>query len=79
MDLQSTLSKTDTFGTGTKCPFLERCPSYRESNKENKEKQGPTLGVRLIEVSVKRDSTVFYPCYRSRYLLLTDSASKVYR
>ena len=31
-------SKTDTFGTGTKCPF------YR--------------GVRLIEVSVKRESTV---------------------
>ena len=42
---------------------LERCPSYRESNKTSKERQGPTLsvrftGVRLIEVSVKRVSTV---------------------
>ena len=37
---------------------LERCPSYRESNKRSKERQGPTLGVRLIEVSVKRESTV---------------------
>ena len=37
---------------------LERCPSYRESNKGSKERQGPTLGVRLIEVSVKRESTV---------------------
>ena len=51
--IQSTLSKTDTFGTGTKCP------SYRESNKRSKERQGPTLGVRFIEVSVKRESTVF--------------------
>ena len=31
---------------------LERSPSYRESNKESKEKQGPTLGVRFTEVSV---------------------------
>ena len=45
---------------------LERCPSYRESNKGSKERQGPTLGVRftevsacLIEVSVKRESTVY--------------------
>ena len=43
---------------------LERCPSYRESNKGSNERQGPTLGVlfmegvRLIEVSVKRESTV---------------------
>ena len=41
--------------------FLERCPSYRESNKRSKERQGPTLGVRftgvhLTEVSVKRES-----------------------
>ena len=50
--IQSTLSKTDTFGTGTSCP------SYRESNGGSKERQGPTLGVRLIEVSVKRESTV---------------------
>ena len=43
---------------------LERCPSYKESNKRSKERQGPTLGVRftgvsLIEVSVKRESTVY--------------------
>ena len=40
--------------------ILERCPSYKESNKRSKERQGPTLGVRLIEVSVKRESTVCY-------------------
>ena len=42
---------------------LERCPSYRESNKRSKERQGPTLTVRLtvrlIELSVKRESTVY--------------------
>ena len=45
---------------------LERSPSYKESNKGSKERQGPTLGVRFtevsflyIEVSVKRESTVF--------------------
>ena len=38
---------------------LDRCPSYKESNKGNKQRQGPTLGVRLIEVSVKRGSTIF--------------------
>ena len=37
---------------------LESCPSYREPNKGSKEMQGPTLGVHLIEVSVKRESTV---------------------
>ena len=37
---------------------LERCPSYKESNKGNKQRQEPTLGVRLIEVSIKRESTV---------------------
>ena len=33
---------------------LQRCPSYRESNKGSKERQGPTLDVRFTEVSVKR-------------------------
>ena len=47
LGLQSTLSKKDTFGS-----LLERCPSYRESNKRSKEKQGPTLGVHFTEVSV---------------------------
>ena len=37
---------------------LERRPSYRESNKGSKERQGPTLGVRFTEVSVRRESTV---------------------
>ena len=31
---------------------LPRCPSYRELNKGSQERQGPTLGVRLTEVSV---------------------------
>ena len=31
---------------------LERCPSYRESNKESKEREGSTLSVRFAEVSV---------------------------
>ena len=38
--------------------ILERCPSYRESNKGSKERQGPTQGVRFREVSVKRESTI---------------------
>ena len=52
--IQSTLSKMDTFGTGTKCP------SHSESNKGSKERQGPTLSVHFTEVSVKRESTVMY-------------------
>ena len=39
---------------------LERCRSYREPNKGSKEWQGPALGVRYTEVSVKRESTVLY-------------------
>ena len=31
---------------------LERCPSYRKSNRASKERQGPTRGVRFTEVSV---------------------------
>ena len=38
--------------------FLQRCPSYRESNKGSKERQGSTLGVRfrgvrLIQSQIK--------------------------
>ena len=45
--MQSTVSKTCTFGTSTKCP------SYRESNIGSKERQGPiTVCVRFTEVSV---------------------------
>ena len=43
----------------------ERCPSYKESNKGNKQRQGPTLGVRFTEVSVKRESTVLLKCKNS--------------
>ena len=32
--------------------ILQRCPSYRESNKGNKERQGPSLDVLFTEVSV---------------------------
>ena len=45
--IKSTLSESDTFGTG-----LERCPSYRKSNRRSKERKGPTLGVRFTEVSI---------------------------
>ena len=45
---------------------LERCPSYKELNKGSKQRQEPAQsrcpfyrGVRLIEVSVKRESTVY--------------------
>ena len=55
--IQSTLSKSDTFGAGTKCPS-KRDVCLIESHKRSKERQGPTLGVRLIEVSIKRESTV---------------------
>ena len=42
---------------------LERCPSCTESSKGNKERQGPFLGVRFIEMSVKGESTVqFFFC-----------------
>ena len=29
--------------------FLERCTSYKESNKGSKETQGPTLGVKAVQ------------------------------
>ena len=48
---QSTLSKTGTFGTGSKCPSL-RDVHLIESNKRSKERQGATLSVRFTEVSV---------------------------
>ena len=42
---------------------LERCPSCTESSKGNKERQGPFLGVRFIEMSVKGEATVqFFFC-----------------
>jgi len=31
---------------------LQRCPSYGESNKGSKERQGPTLGVHFTEESI---------------------------
>ena len=40
---------------------LKRCPSYREFNysKMTEKWQGPTQGVRLREVSVERELTVY--------------------
>ena len=54
---------------------LERCPSYKESNKGNKQRQGPTLGARFTEVSVKKESTVvqFTPVLRNLHSLLVQS------
>ena len=49
---------------------LERCPSYNESNKGNKQRQGPTLSVRFTEVSVKRESTVLRHCETVKYMYL---------
>ena len=54
--------------TVLKCPLsvLERCPFYREFSysKMTEKRPGPTQGVglkevRLIEVSVKRELTIF--------------------
>ena len=50
---------------------LERCLSCRESNKGSKEREGPTVGVCLIEVFVKSESTVAW------VLRLTQSVSGV--
>ena len=50
---------------------LQRCLSCRESNKGSKETQGPTVGVCLIGVFVKSESTVAW------VLRLTQSVSGV--
>ena len=42
--------------TGTKCA-AKRDVRLIESSKGSEERQGPTLGVRSTEVSVKREST----------------------
>ncbi len=41
---------------------LDRCPSYREFSysKMTEKRQRPSVGVRLIEVSVKREVTVSF-------------------
>ena len=60
---------------------LERCPSYRESNKGSKERQGPTLSVRFTEVSfLKRcplrervDCTQFLSLTLLNLMLLSDA------
>ena len=68
----SQLSKTDTVGA-----VLERCLSFRESNKGSKEKKGPTLGVRFIEVSsytevsVKKESTLLISLTCFKYCINT--------
>ena len=56
---------------------LGRCPSFRESNKGSKEKKGPTLGVRFIEVSpytevsVKKESTLLISLSCLKYCINT--------
>ena len=59
-----------------------RCPSYRESSKGSKERHGQTRGVCLIEVSVKRESTVDQnrtgpPCISISKTLKTESIRKL--
>ena len=46
-----TLPKTATIGTSADVSVLGRSPSYRESTKKNKERQGPTLGIHFTEMS----------------------------
>ena len=64
--VQSTVSKTDTFRTGTMCLSKMNVFFTRGSNKGSKERQGPTLCVSVLlrclyyEVSVKRVSTVIF-------------------
>ena len=60
----------DSFGAGTiSVSILERCLSYRESNKEGKEWRGPTLGVRLIEVDVRVSRLYFHLPLQTSLLL----------
>ena len=59
--------------TISKCPmtFLERCSSYKELSysKMTEKRQGPTQGVRLMDVSVKRELTVFLFVQRDVFVL----------
>ena len=57
--LQSTLSKIDTFGTGTKCLSKRECPCYRESNKGSKDRQGPTQVSFLMRLPL-REGLLYY-------------------
>ena len=52
LGIRSTLSKTDTFGTGTKCPSQREFRLIEHQLKEAKKRQGSTLDVR------KKESTV---------------------
>ena len=64
INIQPTLSlKRKSLGPAlTGSVRLRESLSYRESNEESKERQGPTLSIRLIEVFVKRGSTVHSEC-----------------
>ena len=57
--LQSTLSKIDTFGTGTKCLSKRECPCYRKSNKGSKDRQGPTQVSLLLGLPL-REGQLYY-------------------
>ena len=50
---------------GDVCTQATSYRDHRESNKGSKERQGPILGVRFTEVSVKRESTELIVLYCS--------------
>ena len=52
IEVQSALSKSDTFFATSTVSVLERCPSYGVSTKRCKERQAPNLGVCFSKVSV---------------------------
>ena len=62
--MQSTLTKPHTVGSGSICPSyrgfcLIEIFGYSEMMTKKAKQQGQTPGVRLVEVSVKRELTVF--------------------
>ena len=50
--IESQIKGVKKGGDQLEVSILQRCPSYGESNKGSKERQGPTLGVPFTEVSV---------------------------
>ena len=57
----------DTCMANTMCPSLVRCLLYWESTTRSKERQGLTLGVHLIQLSIMRDLSV---CLKSFIFIL---------
>ena len=56
---------------------LERRPSCTESNEGNKERQGPLLGVRFTEMSVKEESTVLSFFFCSIFVKTLDETTHI--